>query len=72
LLALDARERLKELVESIASLYEVEKRLHGHTSSRKTRGAVHSLLINRHNVGQRRSLLRGHSLRVGDLLSQGK
>ena len=72
LLALDARERLEELVESVAGLYEVEKSLDGHTGSRKTRGAVHNLLINRQNVGQRRSLLRGHSFKVGDLRRQGK
>jgi len=35
LLALDTRERLKELVESVAGLYEIEKRPGGHASSRK-------------------------------------
>ena len=64
LLALDARERLKKLAERVAGLYEVEKRLDGHTGSRKTRGAVHDFLINRNNAGQRRSLLGGHSFRV--------
>jgi hypothetical protein len=51
LLALDAGERLKELVESIAGLYEVQERLDGHTGSGKTRRAVHDLLVNGHNAG---------------------
>ena len=72
LLALNARERLEELVEGVSGLYEVEKRLDGHASSRKTRGAVHDLRVNRHNISQRRSLLRGHSFKVGDSLRQGK
>jgi hypothetical protein len=72
LLALDARERLKELVKGVAGLDEVQERLYGHTSSRKTRGAVHDLLVDRHNVGQCRSLVRGHSFKAGDSVRQGK
>jgi hypothetical protein len=56
MLAADARERLKELAESVAGLYEGEKRLDGHTRSRKTRSAVHDLLVNRDNPAARTSV----------------